>query len=172
MPEKMVVAGKNAGEDGGFMVDPKSNGSGDDISSHIGKNKQFLPKNEEEMQAKISVMEGSGKHHEHEPRIAMEMMKQGAMMTLASTQSNIYNYFKSGVCFSPTSDKAGKLLAEMFVKGFQGFSFGAGAIFKCLENLAESNHVVLLGAPIAIQDRNWEAARKVKHLLYFVILYS
>ena len=39
MPEKMMVAG----EDGGFMVDPKSNDSGDDISSHIGKNKQFLP---------------------------------------------------------------------------------------------------------------------------------
>ena len=38
MSKKMVVAGKNAGEDGGFMVDPKSNDSGNDISSHISKN--------------------------------------------------------------------------------------------------------------------------------------
>ncbi|GKB11828.1 transmembrane and coiled-coil domain-containing protein 4-like protein isoform X2 [Tanacetum coccineum] len=95
------------------------------------------------------------------------------MMVLA--RSNACNYFKIGFCFSPRSDNAEKLLAEVLVKGLQGtrhvtligFSLGAQAIFKCLENLAECNHagiverVILLGAPIAIQDENWEAARRV-----------
>ncbi|XP_042756199.1 uncharacterized protein LOC111897468 isoform X2 [Lactuca sativa] len=73
------------------------------------------------------------------------------------------------------SDKAGKLLAEVLVNGLQGnrpvtlvgFSLGARAIFKCLQSLAETGHVglvervVLLGAPVAIKDENWEAIRKV-----------
>ncbi|RDX57646.1 Transmembrane and coiled-coil domain-containing protein 4, partial [Mucuna pruriens] len=75
------------------------------------------------------------------------------------------------------SDKAGKVLAEVLLKGLQGnrpvtlvgFSLGARVIFKCLRCLADSKgdnagiveKVVLLGAPIPIGDENWEAARKM-----------
>ncbi|KAK1423578.1 hypothetical protein QVD17_18882 [Tagetes erecta] len=119
-------------------------------------------------------------------RIAMEMMKQGAMMTVLSsllsalalpaallTVTDIIDS-KWSIAVD-RSDKAGKLLAEVLVNGLQGnrpvtlvgFSLGARAIFKCLENLAETGHVgiverdVLLGAPVAIRDEKWEAARKV-----------
>nr|GEV50095.1 zinc finger, CCHC-type [Tanacetum cinerariifolium] len=75
----------------------------------------------------------------------------------------------------PKSDKAGKLLAEVLIKGLQGnrpvtlvgFSLGARAIFKCLQHLAETGNdglverVVLLGAPVSIQGENWGAVRKV-----------
>uniref|UniRef100_A0A5B6YUX1 Putative transmembrane and coiled-coil domain-containing protein 4-like n=1 Tax=Davidia involucrata TaxID=16924 RepID=A0A5B6YUX1_DAVIN len=76
------------------------------------------------------------------------------------------------------SDKAGKLLAEVLLKGLQGnrpvtligFSLGARVIFKCLEYLAERGgdceaglveRVVLLGAPVSIKDEKWENARKI-----------
>ncbi|KAJ0041184.1 hypothetical protein Pint_28403 [Pistacia integerrima] len=74
------------------------------------------------------------------------------------------------------SDKAGRLLAEVLLKGLQGnrpvtligYSLGARVIFKCLEYLAETERnagiverVVLLGAPISIKDQNWEAVRKM-----------
>ncbi|PWA56666.1 hypothetical protein CTI12_AA416220 [Artemisia annua] len=119
-------------------------------------------------------------------RIAMEMMKQGAMMTVLSSLLSALALPATLLALTDIidskwsiavdrSDKVGKLLAEVLVKGLQGnrpvtligFSLGARAIFKCLENLAESNHagiverVVLLGAPIAIKDENWEAARRV-----------
>ncbi|KAJ0652970.1 putative alpha/Beta hydrolase [Helianthus annuus] len=116
----------------------------------------------------------------------MEMMKQGAMMTVLSslltalalpaallTLTDIIDS-KWSIAVD-RSDKAGKLLAEVLVNGLQGnrpvtlvgFSLGARVIFKCLENLAESGHVgivervVLLGAPVAIKDEKWEAVRKV-----------
>ncbi|KAD7117676.1 hypothetical protein E3N88_04944 [Mikania micrantha] len=119
-------------------------------------------------------------------KIAMEMMKQGAMMTVLSsllsalalpaTLLTLTDIIDSKWSIAvDRSDKAGKLLAEVLVKGLQGnrpvtlvgFSLGARVIFKCLENLAETGHVgivervVLLGAPVAIQDEKWEAARKV-----------
>lgn len=75
------------------------------------------------------------------------------------------------------SEKAGKVLAEVLLKGLQGnrpatlvgFSLGARVIFKCLQCLADSKgdnaglveRVVLLGAPISIKDENWEVARKM-----------
>ncbi|KAJ8443634.1 hypothetical protein Cgig2_019616 [Carnegiea gigantea] len=74
------------------------------------------------------------------------------------------------------SDKAGKLLAEVLLKGLQGnrpvtlvgYSLGARVIFKCLQHLANTEYkanlierVVLLGAPVPIKAENWEAARKV-----------
>ncbi|XP_063937825.1 uncharacterized protein LOC108193349 isoform X4 [Daucus carota subsp. sativus] len=78
---------------------------------------------------------------------------------------------------SERSDKAGKLLAEeVLEKGLHGqrpvtllgFSLGARVIFRCLQCLSESDNnaglierVVLLGSPIAIQDENWETARKM-----------
>ncbi|KAJ6420193.1 hypothetical protein OIU84_030158 [Salix udensis] len=93
-------------------------------------------------------------------RIAMEFMRQDSKWTIAIDRS----------------DKAGKLLAEVLLKGLQGnrpvtlvgYSLGARVIFKCLETLAETEHsaevverVVLLGAPISIRDQKWEAARKM-----------
>ncbi|KAL7609238.1 hypothetical protein Lser_V15G12366 [Lactuca serriola] len=119
-------------------------------------------------------------------RIAMELMKQGAMMTVLSsllaalalpaTLLTLTDIIDSKWSIAvDRSDKAGKLLAEVLVNGLQGnrpvtlvgFSLGARAIFKCLQSLAETGHVglvervVLLGAPVAIKDENWEAIRKV-----------
>ncbi|KAM3285760.1 transmembrane and coiled-coil domain-containing protein 4 isoform X1 [Capsicum chacoense] len=120
-------------------------------------------------------------------RLAMELMKRGAMMTvlktllaalaLPATLLAMTDFIDSKWAVAvDRSDKAGKLLAEVLQKGFQGhrpvtlvgFSLGARVIFKCLQILAESENnsglverVFLLGAPIAIKNMNWEAARKV-----------
>ncbi|KAL4360543.1 hypothetical protein GQ457_04G020760 [Hibiscus cannabinus] len=119
--------------------------------------------------------------------IALELMRQGAMMTVLS--SLVTALALPAVLFSATSfidskmtiavdrsDKAGKLLAEVLLKGYQGnrpvtligYSLGARVIFKCLQALSETEQnaelverVVLLGAPIAIKGENWEAARKM-----------
>ncbi|XP_057806898.1 uncharacterized protein LOC131021664 isoform X2 [Salvia miltiorrhiza] len=120
-------------------------------------------------------------------KIATEMMKQGAMMTVLSTLMaalawpttllSLTSFIDSKWTIAiDRSDKAGKMLAEVLLKGLQGhrpvtlvgFSLGARVIMSCLETLAESEtnaglveRVVLLGAPIAIKDTNWEATRKV-----------
>ncbi|XP_020216444.1 transmembrane and coiled-coil domain-containing protein 4 [Cajanus cajan] len=120
-------------------------------------------------------------------RIATELMKQGAMMTVMHALLTALAW--PAALFAATefidsiwtiaidrTDKAGKLLAEVLLGGLQGnrpvtlvgYSLGARVIFKCLEFLAETENsaelverVVLLGAPIAIKDENWEAARKM-----------
>ncbi|KAL3844697.1 hypothetical protein ACJIZ3_002100 [Penstemon smallii] len=120
-------------------------------------------------------------------RVALEMMKQGAMMTVLSTLLTALAWPATLLALTDfidsrwaialdRSDKAGKLLAEVLQNGLQGqrpvtlvgFSLGARVIFRCLQILAESEsnaglveRVVLLGAPIAIKDMNWEATRKV-----------
>ncbi|KAH0719429.1 hypothetical protein KY285_015460 [Solanum tuberosum] len=120
-------------------------------------------------------------------RLAMELMKRGAMMTvlktlltalaLPATLLAMTDFIDSKWAIAvDRSDKAGKLLAEVLQKGLQGnrpvtlvgFSLGARVIFKCLQVLSESENtsglverVVLLGAPIAIKNMNWEVARKV-----------
>ncbi|KAL3527176.1 hypothetical protein ACH5RR_011832 [Cinchona calisaya] len=120
-------------------------------------------------------------------RIATGLMRQGAMMTVLSTLVMALAWPAALLAATDfidskwtialdRSDKAGKLLAEVLLKGLQGnrpvtlvgFSLGARVIFKCLQTLAEKDssaglveRVVLLGAPIAIKDVNWEAARKV-----------
>ncbi|CAM8882407.1 unnamed protein product [Rhodiola kirilowii] len=120
-------------------------------------------------------------------RLAMELMKQGAMMTVLSTLMMALAWPATILAATEfidskwtiavnRSDKAGKLLAEVLVKGLQGNrpvtlignSLGARVIFKCLQHLAETQHnaeiverVVLLGAPISISGENWAAARKV-----------
>ncbi|XP_049384043.1 uncharacterized protein LOC125848251 isoform X2 [Solanum stenotomum] len=120
-------------------------------------------------------------------RLAMELMKRGAMMTvlktlltalaLPATLLAMTDFIDSKWAIAvDRSDKAGKRLAEVLQKGLQGnrpvtlvgFSLGARVIFKCLQVLSESENtsglverVVLLGAPIAIKNMNWEAARKV-----------
>lgn len=119
--------------------------------------------------------------------IALELMRQGAMMTVLS--SLVAALALPAVLLSATnfidskwsiavdrSDKAGRLLAEVLLKGYQGnrpvtligYSLGARVIFSCLQALSETERnaelverVVLLGAPIAIKDENWEAARKM-----------
>ncbi|KAJ9540832.1 hypothetical protein OSB04_027338 [Centaurea solstitialis] len=118
--------------------------------------------------------------------LAMELMRQGAMMTVLSsllaalawpaTLLSLTSFIDSKWTIAvDRSDKAGKLLAEVFIKGLQGnrpvtlvgFSLGARAIFKCLQHLAENGYdglverVVLLGAPVAIKGENWGAVRKV-----------
>ncbi|KAJ8764408.1 hypothetical protein K2173_006148 [Erythroxylum novogranatense] len=120
-------------------------------------------------------------------RIAYELMRQGAMMTVLSTLLTALAWPATILAAADfidskwtiavdRSDKAGKLLAEALLKGLQGnrpvtlvgFSLGARVIFKCLQTLAETEHhaeiverVVLLGAPIPIKDEKWEAVRKM-----------
>lgn len=119
--------------------------------------------------------------------IALALMKQGAMMTALSTLITalawpatllaITDFIDSKWTIAiDRSDKAGKLLAEVLLKGLQGnrpvtlvgYSLGARVIFKCLQHLANTEYkanlverVVLLGAPVPIKGENWEAARKV-----------
>ncbi|XP_024991620.1 uncharacterized membrane protein YFL034W-like isoform X3 [Cynara cardunculus var. scolymus] len=91
--------------------------------------------------------------------LAMELMRQGAMMTVLSslltalawpaTLLALTSFIDSKWTIAVNrSDKAGKLLAEVFIKGLQGnrpvtlvgFSLGARAIFKCLQHLAENGY--------------------------------
>ncbi|XP_021605478.1 transmembrane and coiled-coil domain-containing protein 4 isoform X2 [Manihot esculenta] len=128
-------------------------------------------------------------------RIALEIMRQGAMMTVLSTLLAALawpaallaatNFIDSKWTIAiDRSDKAGKLLAEVLLKGLQGnrpvtlvgYSLGARVVFKCLETLAETEHhaevierVVLLGAPIAIKDEKWEAARKLASSVFQMV---
>ncbi|CAN0906481.1 Uncharacterized membrane protein F35D11.3 [Linum grandiflorum] len=121
-------------------------------------------------------------------KVAMEMMKQGAMLTVLTTlvvalavpaallgATELIDT-KWAVAIS-RADKAGQLLAEVLMQGMHGnrpvtligSSLGARAIFKCLQHLAESKgdngglieRVVLLGAPVPIQGEKWQVARKM-----------
>ncbi|KAF3440762.1 hypothetical protein FNV43_RR19048 [Rhamnella rubrinervis] len=120
-------------------------------------------------------------------RLAMELMRQGAMMTVLSsllaalawpaTLLAATDFIDSKWTIAvDRSDKAGKLLAEVLLKGHHGnrpvtlvgYSLGARVVFKCLKFLADKEQnaelverVVLLGAPISIKDENWEVARKM-----------
>ncbi|PON51990.1 Alpha/Beta hydrolase fold containing protein [Parasponia andersonii] len=121
-------------------------------------------------------------------KIATQLMIEGAMLTVLSTLVAAFALPATLVTASDLidsqwavamdrSDKAGKLLAEVLLKGLQGnrpvtligISLGARAIFKCLQCLAETGgdnaglveRVVLLGAPVSIKDENWEAVRKM-----------
>ncbi|ONI32518.1 hypothetical protein PRUPE_1G370800 [Prunus persica] len=120
--------------------------------------------------------------------IALELMKEGAMMTVLNTLLAAFAMPATLVTASDLidskwavavdrSDKAGKMLAEVLLKGLQGnrpvtligFSLGARVVFKCLQCLAETEgdnaglveRVVLLGAPISIEEENWTDARKM-----------
>ncbi|KAL8167908.1 hypothetical protein V2J09_009407 [Rumex salicifolius] len=89
--------------------------------------------------------------------LALQLMKQGAMMTVLSTllaalawpatllAATDFIDSKWSIAID-RSDKAGKLLAEVLMKGLQGnrpvtlvgYSLGARVIFKCLQYLAET----------------------------------
>lgn len=120
-------------------------------------------------------------------RLALELMKQGAMRTVLSgflaafawpaTLLAATDFIDSKWSVAiDRSDKAGKMLAEVLLKGLQGnrpvtlvgFSLGARVIFKCLQELALSSdneglveRVVLLGAPVSVKGERWEPARKM-----------
>ncbi|PKA46499.1 hypothetical protein AXF42_Ash012632 [Apostasia shenzhenica] len=119
--------------------------------------------------------------------LTRELMKRGAMMTVLSTLVTALAWPAALLAATDfidskwsiaidRSDKAGRLLAETLLKGLQGnrpvtllgFSLGARVVFKCLQHLAESanneglvERVVLLGAPISLNNEQWEAARKM-----------
>ncbi|KFK40188.1 hypothetical protein AALP_AA3G341700 [Arabis alpina] len=120
-------------------------------------------------------------------RVAMELMRQGAMRTVLSsllaamvwpaTLLVAADFIDSRWSIAiDRSDKAGRLLAEALRKGLQGnrpvtlvgFSLGARVVFKCLQALAETEknaeiveRVVLLGAPVSITNENWREIRKM-----------
>ncbi|XP_039119471.1 transmembrane and coiled-coil domain-containing protein 4-like isoform X1 [Dioscorea cayenensis subsp. rotundata] len=120
-------------------------------------------------------------------KLMMGMMQQGAMMTVLGTLVTALAWpatllaatdfidSKWSIALN-RSEKAGKLLAEVLMKGLQGyrpvtlvgFSLGARVIFKCLQKLAASGdnegiveRVVLLGAPISVNGENWDSVRKM-----------
>ncbi|CAN1225998.1 Uncharacterized membrane protein F35D11.3 [Linum perenne] len=120
--------------------------------------------------------------------IASQLMRQGAMLTvMGALMAALYlpTTILAATSFIDSTwtiaidrtDKAGKLLAEVLLNGVHGnrpvtlvgYSLGARVIFKCLQTLAETERnaaevverVVLLGAPVAIKNENWGAARKV-----------
>ncbi|KAG1362234.1 transmembrane and coiled-coil domain-containing protein 4 [Cocos nucifera] len=119
--------------------------------------------------------------------VTMGLMKQGAMLTVLSTLVSALAWPATLLAATDfidskwsmaidRSDKAGKLLAEVLLKGLQGnrpvtligFSLGARVIFRCLKQLAESGdneglveRVVLLGAPVSLKGERWEIARKM-----------
>ncbi|CAL5205425.1 unnamed protein product [Lathyrus oleraceus] len=121
-------------------------------------------------------------------KIVSELMRGGAMLTVLgtlvaalawpATLVTAFDLIDSKWAIAvDRSEKAGKVLAEVLLKGLQGnrpvtligFSLGALVIFKCLQFLADSKEdnaglverVVLLGAPISIEDEKWEVARKM-----------
>ncbi|CAN1226014.1 Uncharacterized membrane protein F35D11.3 [Linum perenne] len=118
--------------------------------------------------------------------IASQLMRQGAMLTvMGALMAALYlpTTILAATSFIDSTwtiaidrtDKAGKLLAEVLLNGVHGnrpvtlvgYSLGARVIFKCLQTLAETERnevverVVLLGAPVAIKNENWGAARKL-----------
>ncbi|CAN1226004.1 Transmembrane and coiled-coil domain-containing protein 4 [Linum perenne] len=119
--------------------------------------------------------------------IASQLMRQGAMLTvMGALMAALYlpTTILAATSFIDSTwtiaidrtDKAGKLLAEVLLNGVHGnrpvtlvgYSLGARVIFKCLQTLAETERnaevverVVLLGAPVAIKNENWGAARKM-----------
>ncbi|KAJ9166023.1 hypothetical protein P3X46_020824 [Hevea brasiliensis] len=121
-------------------------------------------------------------------KIAMQLMTEGAMLTVLSSLLTALALPAALLAATDLidskwaiavdrADKAGKLLAEVLLKGLQGsrpvtligFSLGARVIFKCLQCLAETEgdhagiveRVVLLGAPVSIKDEKWEDVRKI-----------
>ncbi|CAM0956501.1 unnamed protein product [Alopecurus aequalis] len=120
-------------------------------------------------------------------RVAMELMREGAMQTILSGIISAFAWPATLVAAADfidskwsiaidRSDKVGKMLAEVLLKGLQGsrpvtligFSLGARVVFKCLQELALSGNnegiverAVLIGAPVSVKDELWEPARKM-----------
>ncbi|KAI9200824.1 hypothetical protein LWI28_013800 [Acer negundo] len=100
-------------------------------------------------------------------RVTIELMKEGAMMTVLSALLTALALPAALVTASDLIDSQWTVAVDRPVT-LIGFSLGARVIFKCLRCLAEAGdnaglveRVVLLGAPISINDENWEDARKM-----------
>lgn len=119
--------------------------------------------------------------------VAIQLMSRGAMYTVLgglvaalawpATLLSATDFIDSKWTIAvDRSDKVGKLLAKVLLKGAQGnrpvtligFSLGARVIFACLEELAKEGNqggiverVVLLGAPLILNKPRWEKARQV-----------
>ncbi|KAF8672169.1 hypothetical protein HU200_049736 [Digitaria exilis] len=120
-------------------------------------------------------------------RVALELMREGAMQTVLGGIISAFAWpatLVSAADFIDSkwsvaidrSDKAGKMLADVLLKGLQGsrpvtlvgFSLGARVVFKCLQELEQlGNNVgiveraVLIGAPVSVKGEMWEPARKM-----------
>ncbi|KAG2537030.1 transmembrane and coiled-coil domain-containing protein 4-like [Panicum virgatum] len=120
-------------------------------------------------------------------RVALELMREGAMQTVLSGIVSAFAWpatLVSAADFIDSkwtvaidrSDKAGKMLADVLLNGLQGsrpvtlvgFSLGARVVFKCLQELAQVGNnegiverAVLIGAPVSVQGEMWESARKM-----------
>ncbi|KAK1304921.1 hypothetical protein QJS10_CPB11g00906 [Acorus calamus] len=99
-------------------------------------------------------------------RLTMELMKQGAMMTVLSTLLSALAWPATLLAATDFIDSKWAIAVDRPVT-LVGFSLGARVIFKCLQHLAGTGNneglierVVLLGAPIPLKDEQWEAARK------------
>ncbi|KAM0839654.1 hypothetical protein ACQ4PT_060180 [Festuca glaucescens] len=120
-------------------------------------------------------------------RVALELVREGAMQTVLSGIISAFAWpatiitaaefidSKWSIAIDRT-DKVGKMLADVLLKGLQGsrpvtligFSLGARVVFKCLEELALSGNnegiverAVLIGAPVSVNDELWAPARKM-----------
>ncbi|KAG4952079.1 hypothetical protein JHK85_045946 [Glycine max] len=100
-------------------------------------------------------------------RLAMELMKRGAMMTVLSSLLTALAWPAALLAATDFIDSKWTIAINRPVT-LIGYSLGARVIFKCLQYLAKTENgaelvekVVLLGAPIPIKDENWEAARKM-----------
>ena len=64
------------------------------------------------------------------------------------------------------------ILKYVFLSYILSFSLDDPKIFSCILIAGLVERVVLLGAPIAIKNMNWEAARKVVVSHFIHIIYS
>uniref|UniRef100_A0A0E0M9N7 DUF726 domain-containing protein n=1 Tax=Oryza punctata TaxID=4537 RepID=A0A0E0M9N7_ORYPU len=120
-------------------------------------------------------------------RFAIELMREGAMQTVLSGIVSAFAwpaYLVSAADFIDSkwsiaidrTDKAGKMLAEVLLRGLQGsrpvtligFSLGARVVFKCLQELALLGNnegiverAVMIGAPVSDKEELWEHTRKM-----------
>ncbi|CAN6323514.1 unnamed protein product [Urochloa humidicola] len=120
-------------------------------------------------------------------RVALELIREGAMQTVLNGIISAFAWPATLVSAAEfidskwavaidRSDKAGKMLADVLLKGLQGsrpvtlvgFSLGARVVFKCLQELAQLGNnegiverAVLIGAPVSVKGEMWEPARKM-----------
>ncbi|CAN1226010.1 Uncharacterized membrane protein F35D11.3 [Linum perenne] len=99
--------------------------------------------------------------------IASQLMRQGAMLTVMGALMAALYLPTTILAATSFIDSTWTIAIDRPVT-LVGYSLGARVIFKCLQTLAETERnaevverVVLLGAPVAIKNENWGAARKM-----------
>ncbi|THU69107.1 hypothetical protein C4D60_Mb08t10940 [Musa balbisiana] len=100
-------------------------------------------------------------------RLAMGLMKQGAMMTVLSTLITALAWPATLIAATDFIDSKWSIAIDRPVT-LIGFSLGARVIYKCLQALAVSGdneglveRVVLLGAPLSVKGEQWDIVRKI-----------